>query len=221
MRGLRSVFCLAVLCCAPLAQADDLYEGASTFLDLGRFRTSLQYPDGEHMAHVGQFGVAYSEPLGGDVSAGLQGGYTVLDVSGEPQPTSISFDGRYLGLALRYEGTQGDYFNFSGEFAYSWHDVNGVGFSAPPSEVTWYESWLTLGPVLRWQRLKLSVGGYYQYLQGSETDSQPARQLDFHSSRGAGGYLGLSVYLESAFSLGLYVTAGARQGVRLVFRRDF
>ena len=221
MRGLRTVFCLAALCCAPLAQADDFDTGASTFLDLGRYRTVLQYPDGEHVAHIGQFGVAYSEPLAGDLSGGLFGGYDTLDVAGEPQPTPISFDGRYLGLDLSYESTEGDYLNFSGQFAYSWHDVNGVGFSALPSEVTWYESWLAAGPVLRWGRLRLSLGAYYQYLQGYESDSQPARQLDFHSSRGAGGYLGLSVYLGPAFSVGLDVTAGAKQGVQLVFRRDF
>ena len=207
--------------CAPLAQADDLYSGASTYLDLGVFHSSLQYPDGEHRAQVGQFGVAYSEPLGGDVSGGLHGGYATLSVDGEPQPLALSFDGRYLGLDLRYEGTEGDYLNFSADFAYTWHDVNGSNFTAPPSEISWYESWLAAGPVLRWQGLRLYLGAYYQYLQGSETDSQPARELDFHSRRGAGGYLGLSVYLDQANSLGLYVTAGARQGVSLVFRREF
>src|SRR5205807_4915683 len=133
-----------------------------------------RYPDGDHRAQMGQFGVAYSEPLGGDVSGGLRGGYATLSVDGEPQPVPLSFDGRYLGLDLRYEGTEGDYLNFSGEFAYTWHDVNGDSFNAPPSEITWYESWLALGPVLRWQRLQLYLGAYYQYLQGAETDRQPA-----------------------------------------------
>jgi opacity protein-like surface antigen len=215
------VFCLAALCCASLAQADGFDADASTFLDLGSFHTTLQYPDDEHEAHVGQFGVAYSEPLGLGLNGGLRGGYATLQVDGEPQPLALNFDGRYLGLDLRYEGTEGDYLNFSGEFAYTWHDVNGDSFSEPPSEITWYESWLAVGPVVRWQRLRLSFGAYYQYLQGSETDARPAQELGFHSDRGAGGYLGLSVYLDQANALGLYVTAGARQGVRLVFRRDF
>lgn len=210
-----------MLCCASLAQADGFDADASTFLDLGSFHSALKYPDGEHEAHVGQFGVAYSEPLGLDINGGLRGGYATLQVDGEPQPVALNFDGRYLGIGLRYEDTEGDYLNFSSEFDYTWHDVNGDDFNQPPSEVTWYETWLAAGPVLRWQRLRVSLGAYYQYLQGSETDDQPARELGFHSSRGAGGYLGLSVYLDRDNALGLYFTAGARQGVQLVFRRDF
>lgn len=222
---MRSAAALLVICllaaAGPSARADDLYAGASTYLDLGRFHTTLQYPDGGHEAHLGQFGVAYSEPLGSDISAGLRGGYAVVDVDREPQPAAFSFDGRYLGLDLRYEGSAGDYLNFSGEFAYTWHDLNGNGFDAAPSEIVWYESWLALGPVLRWGRLRLSLGAYYQYLQGSETDRQPARELDFHSRDAAGAYLGASYYMDPQNSLGLYVSAGARQGLRLVFRRDF
>ena len=61
---MRSAAALLVICllaaAGPAARADDLYAGASTYLDLGHFHTTLQYPDGGHEAHVGQFGVAYS-----------------------------------------------------------------------------------------------------------------------------------------------------------------
>jgi len=203
------------------APADDLYSGASTYLDLGRYRMPFRYPDGDHEGHVGEFGVAYDVPLGGDMHGGLQGGYAVLDVADEPQPTAGSLDGRYLGLMLRYEGSEGDYLNMSGEFSYTWHDVNGGVFAAPASEITWYESWLALGPTLRYGRLRLMLGGYYQYVEGSETDRLPARVLDFHAPQRTGAYLGFLVYLDPANSVGLYATEGARRGVRLVFRRDF
>lgn len=220
-RALAPVLAACLLAGSWAARADDLYPGASTYLDFGRYRVPLRYPDGDHQARIGKLGVAYSLPLGGDVSGGLQGGYTVLDVAGEPQPAPVSFDGRFLGLALRYEGSEGDHFDLFGEFTYTWHDVDGSRFQAPRSEITWYETWLAVGPVFRYARLRLMLGGYYQYLQGSETDSQPARLLDFHSPRRAGAYLGAAVYLDPANSIGLRVTGGAQQGVRLEFRREF
>ena len=220
-RPLVPVLGACLLAASGAAPADDLYSGASTYLDLGRYRVPLRYPDGDHEAHVGKFGVAYDVPLGGDIHGGLQGGYTVLDVADEPQPTAFSFDGRYLGLALRYEGSEGDYLNLTGEFSYTWHDVNGDSFSVPVSEVAWYETWMALGPELRYGRLRLTFGAYYQYLEGSETDQRPAQVLDFHVQKRTGAYLGFAVYLDPANSLGLYATQGARREVRLVFCRDF
>ncbi|HEX4300664.1 MAG TPA: hypothetical protein VH327_07320, partial [Gammaproteobacteria bacterium] len=180
----RRLLILVLLCAAATAaRADDLYDGASTYLDLGAFDTAWTYPDGEHTAQVGRYGIAFSTPLGGDVSAELHGGYATLDVDGEPQPQPVEFTGRYLGLMARYEGTDGDYFNLSAELAYTWHDVNGGNFNVQPSEMVWYETWAAFGPVLRYERWRLSFGAYLQNLRGNETDDQPARELDFHSRR--------------------------------------
>src|SRR6185312_4521839 len=193
----------------------------STFLDLGVFDTPLSYADGDHKAQVGQYGVAFSTPLGGDVSAELHGGYGTLQVDDEPQPTPFDFTGRYLGVMARYEGTEGDYFNFSAELGYTWNDVDGNSFATQPSEIVWYETWAAVGPVLRYDRWRLSFGAYLQHLQGNETDDQPARELDFHSRRSVGGYAGIAFYMDHENSIRLYATGGARQGLQLVFRRDF
>lgn len=221
MRCLRALPLVALLWAGTAARAGDLDTGGATFLDLGVFHTPFRYPDGDHQADVGRYGVAYSEPLSGDASIGLHGGYATLQVDGEPEPLSESFDGRYLGLSLRYEGTQGDHLNLFSEFSYTWHDVAGHGFLAPQSDITWYESWLAMGPVLRYYPMQLYLGAYYQYLQGTETDDQPARVLDFHSTRGLGAYFGLAIYMEPDYSICLMATAGARRGIRLLLRRDF
>ncbi|MFI4967641.1 MAG: hypothetical protein ACHQAU_02850 [Gammaproteobacteria bacterium] len=221
MWGLRCLCLTIALCGVSAARADDLYDGGSTYLDLGRFNTAWTYSDGDHTAHVGRYGVAFSMPLGQDVSGELHGGYATLDVDGEPQPLPVQYTGRYLGLMARYEGTDGDYFNLSAELSYTWQDVNGSNFNVQPSEVVWYEAWASFGPVLHYERWRFSFGAYLQNLQGNETDHQPARELDFHSRRGVGGYAGISFYMDRDNSIGLYATGGARQGLQLVFRRDF
>ena len=216
---------LLVATWAGVAQADDLYSGSSTYLDLGAYQTPFKYADGEHPADVGRYGVAFSAQEAEDFDTELHGGYLTLDVPGEPRPVHQTSSGRYLGLMVRYEGTEQDYLNFSAELSYTWMDVQSLGFQGPqfipPSEFTWYETWLAAGPVLRYDIWKLSLGAYYQALSGAETDSAPAQVLDFRAGRDVGGYLGIAVYLQPNYSIGLMATAGARRGVKLVFRRDF
>jgi len=221
MRGLCRLLFLTALY-ASAARADDYYaEGSSTNLDLGVFDTPLTYADGDHKAQVGSYCVAFSTPMGSDVSGELHGGYATLQVDGEPTPSSFQFSGRYLGLMARYQGSGGDHLNLLAELAYTWHDVNGNDFQHQPSEVVWYETWAAVGPVLSYGPWRFSLGAYLQNLRGNETDQQPARQVDFHSRRGVGGYAGIAFYMDRDNSIGLYATGGARQGLQLIFRREF
>jgi len=204
------------------AQAyDDPYgPGGSTLLDLGQYRTPFEYADGDHTAHVGRYGLGYYEPVAEDFDFFLQGGYLTLDVDGEPAAMPLDFTGRYLGLGARYESTEGDYLNFSAEASYTWHDVDGSGVGSQ-SNLTWYEGWGAIGPELRWQRWRLSLGAYLQTITGTETDSSVNVLRDFTAGRHGGAYAGFAFYLDPTGSVGIYATSGARQGVKIIFKREF
>jgi len=219
----RCALLCALLSLPLVVRADDYYSpGGSTYLELGRYDTSFKYFDGDHKASVGRYGVAFSQPIAGDFNFELHGGYLTLDVDGEPSALQMnSSGGRYLGLMGRYEGSQGDYLNFSAEAAYTWYDVNSSGFQVTPSESVWYETWTAAGPVFRYDRWRLSLGAYYQSFSGTETDTNPNRVLDFSAGRGAGAYAGIAFYIDTTGSIGIYATTGARHGVNLVFRREF
>ena len=203
-----------------LAYDDPFSPGGSTLLDLGRYRTPLEYGGIDHTAHVGRYGVGFLQPVGPEVDFSLQGGYLTLDVDGEPLPQPLDFTGRYLGLGLRYESTEGDYLNWAAETSYTWHGVDASGVNTQ-ANITWYESWVAAGPVLRWQRWRLSLGGYWQRFDGTEDDGGLAAQLDFNAGRSVGAYLGIAYYMDQTGSIGIYATSGARQGVKLVFKREF
>ena len=221
MRSILVVACLVLVAPATASAYDDPYSpGGSTLLDLGRYRTPFEYGQTDHTAHVGRYGVAFLQPVGPDVAFTLQGGYLTLDVDGEPAPQPLDFTGRYLGLGLRYESMQGDYLNFAAETSYTWHDVDASAVNTQ-SNITWYESWVAAGPVLRWQGWRLSLGGYWQRFAGTEDDGGLATRLDFGSGRSAGVYLGIAYYVDQTGSIGIYATSGARQGVKLVFKREF
>jgi len=196
--------------------------GGSTFLELGRYQTNFDYPDGDHMAHVGRYGVAFSEPVANDFNLMLHGGYLTLDVDGDPVASLQDYTGRYLGLGARYESTEADHLNFSVQADYTWHDVNGSSFVLQ-SEIIWYAALVSAGPVLRYGPWRVSGGAYYQDIQGNETDTgPPANQYrTFSAGSQAGGYFGFSYYVDTTGSLGVYATAGARRGINVVFKRDF
>jgi hypothetical protein len=224
----RVLLGLSILCAAPwagLAYAYDespLSPGGSTLLELGRYHTGFQYPAADDEAHVGRYGVQFSTPVAEDLGVDLHGGYATLDVDSDPVASLQDYTGRYLGLGTRYESSNGDYLNFSVEGRYTWYDVTGSSF-VEQSEIVWYEGWLAAGPVLRYGPWRLAGGGYYQNVQGNETDTGPptSQYRTFSSDRQLGGYLGFAFYLDRTGSIGVYATAGARQGINVVFKREF
>lgn len=195
--------------------------GGSTALELGHYSTAFSYPNGDHQAHVDRYGLSFAEPVGDDFRFMLVGGYLALSVDGDPIASAQDYSGRYLGLMGRYESTEGDYLNFSAAAGYTWHDVDGAN-SFAPSEIQWYETWVEAGPVLSAGPWRFAAGGYFQSFDGSETDGGAANQFRrFTAGSPAGAYAGIVYYLDRTGSVGLYAMSGARQGVTLVFRREF
>lgn len=222
MHKLLSLTALAAGLWAGAAQADLPYAaGGATTFDLGRYETQFQFPLGDEQAHVGRYGVSFSQPVADDVYFLLHGGYLTLDLDSDPVTAPLDYSGRYLGLGGRYQGSRGDYLNFMGELTYTWHDVTGNGLNQQ-SEVIWYETRLAAGPVLRYGPWRLMAGGYWRRFSGDETDSGTViRHLDLSQASSAGAYLGIAFYVERDGSVALYGTSGADRGVKLVFTREF
>ncbi|HEV7163933.1 MAG TPA: hypothetical protein VGO35_00910 [Gammaproteobacteria bacterium] len=207
----------------PAFAYDDPYAlGGSTLLELGRFQTDFDYPDGEHRAHVGRYGIGYNEPVAPDFDLNLHGGYLTLGVDGDPVASLQDYTGRYLGLGARYESSTGDYLNFSVQGDYTWHDVTGSSF-VRQSEIVWYEAWVTAGPVLNYGPWRVMGGAYYQNIAGNQTDSGPpaSQYRTFSAGSQAGVYLGFALYTDQTGSIAIYGMAGARQGINVVFKREF
>ncbi len=152
----------------------------------------------------------------------MHGGYLTLDVDDDPVASLQDYTGRYLGLGARYESSTGDYLNFSAEASFTWHDVTGSSF-VDQSEIVWYETWVAAGPVLRYGPWRFCGGAYFQNIDGNETDDGPpvSQVRNFSAGHQASGYLGLAFYMDRTGSIGIYATAGARQGINVVFRREF
>ncbi len=220
-----AVVCLVLLAATANARADDsegLYTpGMSAAIDLGRYRTDFAYADGNHRADIGRYAIVYVQPVAPDVGFGLQGGYMTASVNNATLAPLSDGYGPFLGLFAAWHPLLGNYLAFDFNTGYTWHDMH---FRAPAqqADLTWYTSFISLGPVLRLWRWRVSAGGYYQNFNGSETDSGTITgRQDFSAARSTGAYFGFAYFLDRTGSVGLYATGGARHGVQLVFKRQF
>ena len=213
---------LVVAAYAMPARAGDPYTpGSGVNLELGCYRTHFSYPDHLDDVHACKYGVTYTEPVSEDLSFSMVGGYASLNVDQDPVATQQDYTGRYLGLKAGFESYAGDYLNLAAQVSYTWHDVNGAAFQQR-SEITWYETYASLGPVFRTGPWRFELGGYYQYLDGDELDEGTVNQRRrFGAYRGNGGYVGVAYFMDQDESIALYSTSGARRGTRIVFQRYF
>ena len=226
---LKRIFLLASLALAALsgwqcAQADDtdIYApGMSAAMELGSYRTKFTYSDGSHRADIGRYGLSFVQPMAPEVGFGLQGGYMTAGINNATLDPLGDGYGPYFGLFFAWHREFGNYWGFDAQGGYTWHDMSYRGANQQ-ADVTWYTSYASAGPTLRIDHWRISAGGYWQNISGHETDSGAVNGVqDFSAARASGAYLGFAYYLDQTGSVGLYVTGGARHGVRLVFKREF
>lgn len=206
------------------AQDDEGYgypPGLGATVTAGGYHTDFAYPDGSHEADVSRYGISVSQAASPWVDLGLEGGLLILSVNNATLAPATDNGGRYLGLFADWHTDLGNYLGLEGRVSYSWNDDD---FQAPnqQAQVTWYQSYVSLGPSLRVQNWRFSAGGYWQRYNGSETDNGGVTgKQDFSAARRGGVYAGFAYYVDRTGSIGLYASRGGRNGVQLVFRREY
>ena len=214
---------LAICAGASSAYADDsdTFSGMSSSVDLGQYHTDFTYPDGDHQADISRYGITFVQPVAADMGFGLQGGYMTAGVNNSTLYPLGDGYGPFLGLFLAWRPMLDDYWSLDFHAGYTWHDMSYLG-PGQRADLTWYTSYVSLGPALRFGAWRFSAGGYYQYLTGTETDTGNLNQRqDFSAARSTGAYVGIAFYLDRTGSVGVYASGGARHGVSLVFKREF
>jgi len=214
---------LATCAGASGAHADDseIYAGMSSSVDLGQYHTDFAYADGNHQADISRYGITFVQPLAPDVGFGLQGGYMTAGIDNATLNPLADGYGPFLGLFLAWQPMLGNYWDLDFHAGYTWHDMSYQGQNQQ-ADVTWYSSFVSLGPVLHLWRWRVSAGGYYQHFDGTENDTGTINgRQNFSAAHSTGAYFGFAYYLDRTGSLGIYATGGARHGVSLVFKRQF
>ncbi|MDE2234253.1 MAG: hypothetical protein KGK44_01745 [Gammaproteobacteria bacterium] len=209
------------------AFADDTQTlaGVSASVDIGHYRTDFAYPGGNYQADVNYYGMTFVQPVSESVGFGLLAGYQTTGMNNPSLNTLADGYGPFAGLYFDWRPELNDYWNLDMHAGYTWHDMSYTSNNQQPNQqadLTWYTSYFGIGPLLHYGPWRLGLGGYYQNISGTETDSGSINQkLDFSAVRSTGGYIGFMYYMNNSQSLGMYALGGAVRGVSLIFRVEF
>lgn len=218
---------LAISAGANSAYADDggIYSGIKASVDIGRYRTDFAYPGGNYQVDVNYYGLVIVQPVSSEAGFGWLIGYQTTSMD---NPSLYSLNdgfGPFAGFYLDWQPELNSYWNLDLRVGYTWHDMSYSSTDQQPNQqadLTWYTSYVFLGPMLHYGRWRFSVGGTYQYISGTETDNGTVNQkLDFSATHSTGAYVGIMYYLSYTGSFGIYAMGGANQGVGLVFKQEF
>ncbi len=218
---------LTLIAGASVAYADDsqTYAGMSASVDIGHYHTDFAYPSGNYRADVNSYGMVFVQPVSENVGFGLLAGYQTTGVNNPSLNSLADGYGPFAGLYFDWRPELNDYWNLQMRAGYTWHDMSYTSNSQQPNQqadLTWYTAYFGAGPLLHYGPWRFSFGGYYQTVNGTETDTGTINQtLDFSATHSTGGYIGFMYYMNSSQSLGIYAVGGAASGVSLVFRVEF
>ncbi|MGA9854616.1 MAG: hypothetical protein WBR29_05000 [Gammaproteobacteria bacterium] len=209
------------------AYADDSenFAGIGASVDVGHYNTDFVYPSGNYQANVSYYGMTFVQPVSQEVGFGLLAGYQTTGMDNPSLNTLGDGFGPFAGFFIEWQPELNDYWNLDLRAGYTWHDMSYTSNNQQPyqqADLTWYTSYVFLGPKLHYGPWRFSVGGYYQYISGSETDNGTInQQLDFSAAHSTGAYIGFDYYMNHTQSIGIYATGGAIQTVGLMFKVQF
>lgn len=217
----------ALIAGAGNAFADDAqtYAGISASVDIGHSHTDFAYPSGNYRADINSYGMVFVQPVSDSVGFGLLAGYQTTGVNNPSLNSLADGYGPFAGLYFDWRPELNDYWNLQMRAGYTWHDMSYTSNSQQASQqadLTWYTAYFGAGPLLHYGPWRFSVGGYYQTVNGTETDTGSINQtLDFSATQSTGAYMGVIYFMNRTQSFGIYATSGAVQSVMLTFRVHF
>ncbi len=218
---------LSACAVAGSAYADDSenYAGVGASVDIGHYRTDFAYASGNFQADINYYGLTFVQPVSPEVGFGLLAGYQTTSVD-DPSlnPLSDGF-GPFAGFFIDWQPELNDYWDLDLRVGYTWHDMSYTSNNQQPyqrADLTWYTTYVFLGPKLHYGPWRFSAGGYYQNISGTENDNGTLNQkLDFSAAHSTGAYIGFEYYMNHTQSIGIYATGGAIQTVGLTFKVQF
>ena len=208
------------------ADDSDNFAGVGASVDVGYYHADFSYPNNtNYRADVHYYGMVFVQPVSPDVGFGLLAGYQTTGVDNPSlNPLGDGF-GPFAGFFIEWQPELNDYWNLDLRAGYTWHDMSYTNNNQQPyqqADLTWYTTYVFLGPKLHYGPWRFSVGGYYQTVSGTENDNGTLNQtLDFSAAHTTGAYIGFDYYLNHTQSFGIYATSGAIQSVSLSFKVQF
>ena len=186
-------------------------------------RTTSDWDIGDETVNseIDRIGFAFTQQYEPWLKAGLFGGFSGLTQTDNPPTEGLSQSGGHFGMLLQVLPYQSDHFTVDTGLSLAYNLVN-KDVDAQKIETSWGEGLayakgiLTLNPVI------LSLGGNYQYINGTEklSGSPLVQNNDIKASKNGSGLAGIDLMVGGG-TIGFHGEWGARNSFGITFARDF
>ncbi|HWP94716.1 MAG TPA: hypothetical protein VNL72_03170 [Gammaproteobacteria bacterium] len=153
---------------------------------------------------------------------GLALGYTRVTSDEDPALAGEDVTGGYLGVQADFRLFETKYLDLVGGVRYAYTDVSERTQGGNEIALRWTEGEGRLGAVLKYGPVRLAAGVYRLAIDGDQTENggvTATRAIADVETEGS--YAGLDFYVDRSGYIGVYGENGAREGLRLVFAREF
>jgi len=195
--------------------------GMEATLLIQRYETDLNINSSIIESRFNKVGLIIYEPSYSSFQPALQFGALEISQNNNPATTGINLTGNYLGILFRsllYGGSTlgirlgGSYAYYAADKVKNNQEIN----------LDWHELIFNIQALLVYEDFSIAFGGYSQLIDGDETAFGSVTQTrQFSENKKAGMDFEIEYWVDATGKIGIHVDSGARQGVGLVFTREF
>lgn len=217
---------------APSASAFDgsnyLKQGAEVSLSIENHRQQLlnKKTTAETTVRVQRLKLtAYESPYQW-LQGGLHIGYLNASHDDSLLATGTLPSGQFVGIQLRKPQNESRRYDLHWSLAYSYNRLKDDQLTTR-SEISWHDTHAEIGLIVRASVFRLSLGGYYARLSGTEQRTSTTNSVTTSSSQSfssldnSGSYAAIGYQTSKKGRIELTARSGAQRGVALFFSHQF
>jgi hypothetical protein len=193
----------------------------SFWIYLDRTRSDWDIDDQTVNSEIDRIGFAFAQQYKPWLKAGLFVGYSGLTQTDNLATQGLSQSGGHVGMLLQALPYQDDYFKIDTGLSLAYNLVN-KDIDAQKIETSWGEGLVYAKGILTLNPVMLTLGGNYQYIDGTEklSGSPLVQSSDIRASKNGSGLAGVDLMVGGG-TIGFHGEWGARNSFALTFARDF
>jgi hypothetical protein len=227
LRRLLAASAVALLL-TPAAHAESMSDSSSLldaplsfWIYLDRTTSDWDIGDATVNSEIDRIGFAFAQQYEPWLKAGLFGGFSGLTQTDNPPTEGISQSGGHFGMLLQMLPYRGERFKIDTGLNLSYNYVDNTS-QDQEVETSWGEGLVYAKGILTLSPVILSLGGNYQYINGTEKLSgSPLNQNnDIKADENVSGLAGIDLMVGGG-TIGLHGEWGARESFAITFARNF
>jgi hypothetical protein len=195
--------------------------GMEASLLIQRYETKLNVDNSIIESRYNKVGVIIYEPSYKSFQPGLQLGALEINQSNNPVTAGISPTGNYIGVLFRSQFYSGGSLGLQLDGSYAYYSADKAK-SDQEVNLNWHELIFYLSALSTYDDFYITFGAYSQLIDGDETAFGSITQTrQFNEDKRSGIHFEFHYWVDATGKIGIIADSGGRQGIGLVFTREF